>query len=291
VAQPPVAVASATPTGGIAPLAVQFTGSGSYDPGGQSLNYSWDFGDGSAADARANPGHVYLGKGTFAAVLTVVDAGGWSDTASVTITVTGPPAAPSNLVTTAVSSSQITLSWADNSNDETGFAIERAVGGGAWLPLTQVGANVTSYANTGLSAGTTYQYRVKALNDAGSSGYATGQAVATPAAPAIHVGDLDGSRTVSKKNWTARATVTVHGASHAPVSGAVVSGSWSTGGSGSCTTGSTGTCTISRNNISGGTVSTTFAVTGVTMPGATYAASANHDPEADSNGTSITIAK
>jgi hypothetical protein len=200
-----------------------------------------------------------------------------------------PPAAPSNLIPTAVSSSQINLAWADNSNDETGFVIERAVGGGAWGLLASVGANVTSFANTGLSASTGYQYRVKAGNAAGASAYATSSPVTTPAAPGIHVGDLDGSRSISKKNWTAKVTVTVHDASHAIVSGAIVSGSWSSGGAGSCTTGSTGTCSISRSNISGGVASTTFTVTGVSKAGTTYTASANHDPESDSNGTQVVV--
>jgi len=95
---------------------------------------------------------------------------------------------------------------------------------------------------------------VKAVNAAGVSAYATSQLVTTPAAPAavLHVADLDGSRTVSKKNWTAKVTVAVHDASHVAVAGAVVSGSWSTGGSGSCTTGTGGACTISRNNIAEG---------------------------------------
>lgn len=38
------------------------------------------------------------------------------------------PNPPSNLTITAVSSSQIDLSWTDNSNDETGFSIERNTG-------------------------------------------------------------------------------------------------------------------------------------------------------------------
>jgi PKD repeat protein len=291
VAQPPVALASATPTSGNAPLSVQFTGNGSYDPDGQSLTHSWDFGDGSATDPRANPSHVYQQKGTFTAVLTVVDASGWSDTASVLITTTGPPAVPSNLVTTVVSSSQINLSWTDQSNDETGFAIERSNDGLSWAAINSVGANIQSYANTGLQPETKYYYRVKARNSTGDSGYTNVASATTQGAPALHVADLDGSRTVSKKSWTAKVTVMVHDASHLGASGAVVSGTWSTGGSGSCTTGTAGTCTTSRNNIPGGTTSTTFTVTGVTRSGATYTPNANHDPESDSNGVTIVINK
>jgi hypothetical protein len=70
--------------------------------------------------------------------------------------------------------------------------------------------------------------------------------------------------------------------------GGIIRRKWSTGGSGSCTA---GTCTISRNNIPGGTTSTTFAVTGASKCGSTYTASENHDPESDSNGTTIKISE
>lgn len=63
-----------------------------------------------------------------------------------------------------------TLTWRDNSSDEQGFRIERAVGGGAWVQVAQVGANVTTYRDTGLAAGS-YSYRVRAYNATGNSGY------------------------------------------------------------------------------------------------------------------------
>lgn len=75
---------------------------------------------------------------------------------------------PSGLTATAVSSSQINLSWTDNST-ETGFRIERSgSSGGPYSEITTVGANVTTYSNTGLSAGTTYYYRVRAYNNGNS---------------------------------------------------------------------------------------------------------------------------
>jgi hypothetical protein len=82
------------------------------------------------------------------------------------------PAAPTSLAATASSSTQINLSWADNSNNETGFVIERsATSGSGYASIATVGSNVTSYQNTGLTAATTYYYRVKATNSAGDSGY------------------------------------------------------------------------------------------------------------------------
>ncbi len=84
-----------------------------------------------------------------------------------------PLKAPTNLTATAVSTSQINLSWADNSQAEDGYRIERKVVGGAdFVQIAEVGANVTTYSNTSLNASTTYIYRVRAFNAvAGNSGY------------------------------------------------------------------------------------------------------------------------
>ncbi|NJM14178.1 MAG: fibronectin type III domain-containing protein [Bacteroidales bacterium] len=80
------------------------------------------------------------------------------------------PMAPSALGATATSSTQINLAWTDNSNNETGFKIERKTGsGGTYTEIATVGADVTAYSNTGLTASTTYYYRVVAYNSAGNS--------------------------------------------------------------------------------------------------------------------------
>lgn len=80
--------------------------------------------------------------------------------------------APSNLSATAVSSSQVNLSWKDNSDDETGFKIERKKSEGDTFSQTAtVGANITTYNDTGLSPSTTYYYRVRASSAAGDSNY------------------------------------------------------------------------------------------------------------------------
>jgi hypothetical protein len=80
---------------------------------------------------------------------------------------------PSNLNASASGSSQINLSWRDNSDNESGFRIERWTGtSGTWGQIATVGANVTGYADTtGLSAGTTYYYRVRAYNSNANSAY------------------------------------------------------------------------------------------------------------------------
>lgn len=82
------------------------------------------------------------------------------------------PGAPANLITNANSNTQIGLNWTDNSDNETGFMIERRPAGSAAFELiATVGANVTSYINDGLPCGTSYYYRIMAYNDDGNSGY------------------------------------------------------------------------------------------------------------------------
>lgn len=76
------------------------------------------------------------------------------------------PIEPTALSATAVSDTEITLTWEDNSNNEQGFRIERNSG-----YLATVGANVTTYSDTGLDPETTYSYQVLAYNEVGDSSY------------------------------------------------------------------------------------------------------------------------
>jgi hypothetical protein len=96
---------------------------------------------------------------------------GWSNTANATTQASGStaPAAPSALAASAVSTSQINLSWADNSGNETGFRIERSTDGTNFSFLANVGVNVKAYSNTGLPAGTKYYYRVQATGTPNSA--------------------------------------------------------------------------------------------------------------------------
>lgn len=108
-----------------------------------------------------------------------------------TTTTAGYPNAPSGLTLSVVSSSQINLTWTDNSNNETGFKVERSTDGNTWTPVTTTATNAGGYNDTGLSQGTNYHYRVTATNGSGDSAPATAPStttnyntptVATPAA-------------------------------------------------------------------------------------------------------------
>ncbi len=85
-AQSPVAVASANPTAGAAPLTVAFDASSSYDPNGDALSYAWELGDG-AVSSQVIFSHTYLQDGTYPVTLIVTDATGRSKEAHLTIAV------------------------------------------------------------------------------------------------------------------------------------------------------------------------------------------------------------
>lgn len=93
---------------------------------------------------------------------------------------TAAPAAPSTLAASVASASRINLRWHDNSNNETGFRIERRIGTGAWSRIATVGPNVTGFASTGLRSRTTYGYRVRAYNGIGTSSYSNVVSAKTP---------------------------------------------------------------------------------------------------------------
>ncbi len=82
-----------------------------------------------------------------------------------------PPTAPSNLAASGVTATQLTLSWRDNSSNETGFVFDRATNSAftANFVSTNTASNVTSALITGLTRNTTYYFRVRAINANGAS--------------------------------------------------------------------------------------------------------------------------
>jgi PKD repeat protein len=161
----------------------------STDPDGSIVSWNWDFGDGGTSMLQ-NPSHTYLAAATYTVSLTVTDDDSSTGNTSKSVTVTAPtilPAAPTNLTATAVSSSQINLAWVDSDANEQGFKIERCSGADCsdFAQIATVGENITSYSNTGLTASTSYSYRVRAYNTAGDSGYSNIASAVTQAAPAV----------------------------------------------------------------------------------------------------------
>lgn len=82
------------------------------------------------------------------------------------------PKEPTDLQARVVSSTEVELNWIDNSENETGFIIERKMSSDyTWSNIGTLAVNTTTYKDTGLSPENTYLYRVKAVNNAASSEY------------------------------------------------------------------------------------------------------------------------
>jgi Beta-propeller repeat len=113
-----------------------------------------------------------------------------------------------------------------------------------------------------------------------------------PPSTTLHVGDLDGSASGSR-TWKASVSVLVHDAGHQPLANVTVRGAWSNGATGSsqCVTGSDGTCTLTKSSLSRFVSSVTFTVSNLSKSGYSYTSSINHDPDGDSNGTSILVSR
>ena len=114
---------------------------------------------------------------------------------------TAVPAVPSSLSATAISASQINLVWSDVTG-ETGYRVERSLDGSSWSVIANLGANVTSFQNAGLTAGTRYFYRVIATGVGGDSAAgpvasATTQTAPVPLAPSNLTAKASGSNKIA----------------------------------------------------------------------------------------------
>ena len=131
---------------------------------------------------------IVTATGSYAATSTVT-GGTWvaqmaTFSASPSAGDTTPPTAPSNLTATAASASQINLSWTASTDNVgvTGYLVERCSGAGC-TNFAQIGSPTsTSFPDTGLTANTSYSYRVRATDAAGNlSNYSnTATATTTP---------------------------------------------------------------------------------------------------------------
>jgi hypothetical protein len=98
-----------------------------------------------------------------------------------TITIPAAPAlqAPSNLVATAVSTTEIKLTWQDNSTNETNFLIEK-ISDGVFKQFKMTGANIITVKITGLTPGTAYTFRIRASSGSAYSAYSSNAVAITP---------------------------------------------------------------------------------------------------------------
>ncbi|MCV6605587.1 MAG: fibronectin type III domain-containing protein [Porticoccaceae bacterium] len=130
--------------------------------------------------------------------------------ASNTVTILVVPAVPmppSNLSATENANGEVRLTWTDNSSNESSFRIERRVGSGSFTTLNTLSANITSFTDTAVTAGTSYSYRVTARNsggDSAASNVATitlSSAASVPDAPS-RLGAAQGAGSNVDLSWT-----------------------------------------------------------------------------------------
>lgn len=121
---------------------------------------------------------------TYYYAVTAFNASGesvFSNQASATTASATVPAAPSALTATASSPTQVTLNWTDNSDNETGFRVSRKMTTETeWRVIGTLSAGVRSARNSGLTAGTTYVYRIVSFNSSGESVPSNEATVTTP---------------------------------------------------------------------------------------------------------------
>lgn len=94
--------------------------------------------------------------------------------------VTTPLNPPAGLTATAVSTTQITLTWTDNSRSEDGYKIERKTPGVDFVQIAAVGPGTTTFSDAGLTTNTLYTYRVRAFSAAAGDSQFSNEASATP---------------------------------------------------------------------------------------------------------------
>ncbi|WP_090790377.1 multicopper oxidase domain-containing protein [Paenibacillus sp. GP183] len=115
------------------------------------------------------------------------NAAGNTESNVVTAAASNIPSAPTNL-TAAVYGAQVNLTWTDNAINETGFTVERAVYGTTNFtsianPGPHNGVGIVTFSDTSVAAGSSYSYRVNAVNGALSSAYSNVASIDVPGGP------------------------------------------------------------------------------------------------------------
>ncbi len=150
-------------------------------------SYSWTFQGGNPSSSTSSTRTVsYASAGTFTTSLRLTQSA-TTATCSTKISVQVPdtqaPTAPTNLSAAPASTTQVNLAWTASTDNRgvTGYRVERCTGASCTSFAQIATTTTTSYTNTGLTAATSYRYRVRATDAAGNlSGYSNIASAATP---------------------------------------------------------------------------------------------------------------
>jgi Tol biopolymer transport system component len=149
---------------------------------------TWGDGQSTSVVTTGSPGainatHQYGAPGDYTITVQVSDNdGGVTSEPLAVVVTTPPPAAPTGLTVQSVSTNQVGLGWMDNSNNETGFAIERCSKRTCtdFVEIATVGANVTAFVDNTVERNVQYSYRTRSFNSGGVSSYSNVVSVKTP---------------------------------------------------------------------------------------------------------------
>jgi len=185
-----------------------------------------------------------------------------------------------------------TLAMTPGWNTQTAFEAFARANRVYWTPSTTFSSGAQGVYDTACDSGQNTDNVVSAFGAVGIS--IVDSCGGAPPVDYVHVGDLDGhSAPAGRNRWNATVTITVHDAGENEMSGVEVTGNWSGGttGASSCITNGGGQCTVTSANMNGKqSGSVDFTVTGMSGgSGYAYDEGPNHDPDGDSDGTSITV--
>jgi len=247
---------------------------------GDIVNYSWDFGDHTTATGNI-VSHTYATAGTYTIALTVTSANGTTTIERRTVTANRPPVA--SFTVSCDDALTCLFNWSGSSDpDGSPLSISLAFGpGDSWVPGPASPKTVLhKYDWPGVYTATLW------VSD--GLGATTTSRIVTVPTPVMHIADLDASATNQQDLRAALVQIGVHTSRHMPLGNVVVTAAWNDGLQVSCTTTLNGYCAVQRS-FSPSKPVTSLTITGVTHQIYAYTAASNHDPDGDSNGTTISI--
>jgi serine protease AprX len=225
---------------------------------------------------------------------TISDGNGGTASATVTITVNpindAPTAQDDSAATEAPNSVIINVLANDTDVDGDSLSVSILINPANGTATANLDGTVTYRPNAESSGTDTFTYLITDGHEGTASATVSVVVTAAPTSN-LHVGDLDGSAgPVRKGKWLATGTVIVHDQDDNTVAGATVMYSWGDGSTGTCTTSESGECSAT-NLIKKRFDWVDFTIDYLAKTDYSYDPVSNHDPDGDSNGTTIMVSQ